>query len=457
MSGIVAARDLSRGGLRVILLEGRERLGGRVWTSKTVGDLGASWVHGGKPGNPVYDLAIEAGLPLRATDYDASALFDNAGRMSSDAAAGVWAQFERIADRMAADIELQRAAHGSYDYRKTSLRSATEAALAAEGVPPGSAEERAIRFEAVVEWEHEFGGSAAEMSAAHFDEGAGFAGTDFVFPAHEGFGAVVCILEQQLGPSVDLLLGARVTAIASPAEAHAPVQVSVADGRVFRGRAVVVTLPIGILHSSLGVSNTAAGGTSAVSFSPPLSPSLASAALALGCGVYNKYIVLYEGAAAEAAFASVSTCDMLQFIDELPSPELPPSAPTTGSLPQLSHGGWPFPEMLNWGRASNGKRLALVAFSAGAEARRLSSMSDAAVRSLLLAQVRGVGFVSHCRGVWHPPPIPSSAARYHAAGAACGACRLCPHSLGRGPLFPMLLLEHCCGRRPDGARRPLLA
>ncbi|MGH8048631.1 MAG: FAD-dependent oxidoreductase, partial [Chthoniobacterales bacterium] len=50
MSGIAAAQRLARHGLKVIVLEGRERLGGRIWSDRQMRgatlDMGACWIHG---------------------------------------------------------------------------------------------------------------------------------------------------------------------------------------------------------------------------------------------------------------------------------------------------------------------------------------------------------------------------------------------------------------------------
>ena len=49
MAGLAAARHLRSLGASVIVLEGRNRIGGRVWTDRTLGDpvdMGASWIHG---------------------------------------------------------------------------------------------------------------------------------------------------------------------------------------------------------------------------------------------------------------------------------------------------------------------------------------------------------------------------------------------------------------------------
>lgn len=51
-AGLVAARELSRAGLDVLVLEGRERIGGRTWLAERMGaelELGGTWVHWTQP------------------------------------------------------------------------------------------------------------------------------------------------------------------------------------------------------------------------------------------------------------------------------------------------------------------------------------------------------------------------------------------------------------------------
>ena len=73
VSGLAAARQLAENGRRVTVLEGRDRIGGRVWTSTlwpdTPLDLGASWIHG-IDGNPVYDIARQINARTAVTDGD---------------------------------------------------------------------------------------------------------------------------------------------------------------------------------------------------------------------------------------------------------------------------------------------------------------------------------------------------------------------------------------------------
>ncbi len=67
VSGLTAARDLSAAGADVVVVEARDRIGGRTWTHDIAGvpvDLGGSWIHG-PFGNPLSDEVTLAGLATR--------------------------------------------------------------------------------------------------------------------------------------------------------------------------------------------------------------------------------------------------------------------------------------------------------------------------------------------------------------------------------------------------------
>ena len=54
-------------------MRGRDRIGGRIWSDRSLGasvDLGATWIHG-PDGNPIANLAAKAGLPTVKTENDA--------------------------------------------------------------------------------------------------------------------------------------------------------------------------------------------------------------------------------------------------------------------------------------------------------------------------------------------------------------------------------------------------
>jgi NADPH-dependent 2,4-dienoyl-CoA reductase/sulfur reductase-like enzyme len=47
-AGLIASRDLAQRGYKVALIEARDRIGGRTWTSKIEGfgyEMGGTWIH----------------------------------------------------------------------------------------------------------------------------------------------------------------------------------------------------------------------------------------------------------------------------------------------------------------------------------------------------------------------------------------------------------------------------
>src|SRR5687767_12024597 len=82
MSGLTAARELALRGIEVVVLEARDRIGGRIWTDSSIGapvDLGAAWIHG-ITGNPVAQLARHHKIKTTRTDYGSIATYDAAGK-----------------------------------------------------------------------------------------------------------------------------------------------------------------------------------------------------------------------------------------------------------------------------------------------------------------------------------------------------------------------------------------
>ncbi|CAF1042548.1 unnamed protein product, partial [Didymodactylos carnosus] len=78
LSGLEAARLLRQNDIPTIVLEGRSRVGGRVWSIRAkndyIFDMGAAWIHGingsiptGLWTNPLWDIVQEAKIPTRGT------------------------------------------------------------------------------------------------------------------------------------------------------------------------------------------------------------------------------------------------------------------------------------------------------------------------------------------------------------------------------------------------------
>lgn len=90
LAGLAAAREITRRGHHVVVLEARDRIGGRIWTSTQWPDapldLGATWIHG-VTGNPISDLADQLGARRLVTSYNRAILYNTTGRLLSEAEA----------------------------------------------------------------------------------------------------------------------------------------------------------------------------------------------------------------------------------------------------------------------------------------------------------------------------------------------------------------------------------
>lgn len=203
VSGLAAARVAGLAGHRVLVIEGRDRLGGRVWTTP-LGDLGASWIHGATAANPIFRLAEEEDIETTPTDYESYSIFRGTGELPRREQERIWSAYERAAGR-AEKLGSTLRSSGSGD---ATLQAVFDDAKRHVGIAAGSADERAADFCFATEVSHEFGADAAWLSGAHYDEGEDeHGGHDAVFPGEAGYGAVVAALSAQVCACVARGLG----------------------------------------------------------------------------------------------------------------------------------------------------------------------------------------------------------------------------------------------------------
>ncbi len=262
MAGISAARTLQAAGFRVTVLEGRDRLGGRIWTDDSLGvplDMGAAWIHGSRR-NPLTALARTVGIRSVASDFEAFALYTGNGRQLS-------ADQVSVVMETAADIlqELEAAkTHGLVD-ESTSIADVL-AVLLPEYALVG-AEKRAILWALASEIELEWGADASDLSLLAWNEDRAFGGDHLLL--REGYGKLIAFLARDLNVQLN-------TVVSEVAYDRSGVRLKTADGRIFEADRAVVTLPIGVLQSG------------AVVFKPALPESKRAALSRLQMGLLNK-------------------------------------------------------------------------------------------------------------------------------------------------------------------------
>jgi monoamine oxidase len=90
IAGLSAVRDLAEAGLNIIVVEARDRIGGRIWTSNDWPDLpvdlGASSIHG-VSGNPINTLADALGAERMPTEHAVLRAYGPQGELAEDPAA----------------------------------------------------------------------------------------------------------------------------------------------------------------------------------------------------------------------------------------------------------------------------------------------------------------------------------------------------------------------------------
>ena len=279
IAGLAAAQTLMRQGHEVLVLEARDRIGGRIWTSTRWPDapldLGATWIHGVK-GNPLTALAATIDAATVSTSYESSIVYDTSGRPLTEAQES---HLEELQEQVAA--ALGTAQEQDEDQ---SVQSAVETALNWGRLAPK--DKRLVNFILNGSIEHEYAGSTAELSAHWFDADAAFGGPDALFV--NGFQEIIQLLAQ----GVPVELGQTVEQVAW---AGRQVQVTTSTATHSADR-VIVTLPLGVLKAG------------AVRFTPALPGRKRSAIAALGMGVLNKCYLRFATAFWPTAF------DWLEYI-----------------------------------------------------------------------------------------------------------------------------------------------
>lgn len=267
LAGLAAAQALQRLGHDVLVVEGRDRIGGRVWTSRhwpdAPLDLGATWIHGTE-GNPITELADAMQARRLVTDYERVITYNTDGSPFSAADDRELAQLRKS---LFEAITLAQADEGD-----SSILRATESVR--RGLDPSSQEHRLIDFILNSELEQDYAGSVAQLSAHWYDSGQFFDGDEALF--EQGFD----VITESLAAGLAIELGQVVREVQWD---QSPVRVMTNQSE-FLADQVVVTLPLGVLQAQR------------VRFTPALPREKQEAIARLGMGVLNKSYLRFDQA-----------------------------------------------------------------------------------------------------------------------------------------------------------------
>jgi polyamine oxidase len=271
IAGLTVANALAHGGAECMVVEARDRIGGRLHTVQLAGspvDLGGSWIHT-PVGNPMRAFAQHVGVVCRsANPLPELAGFDCAEgrRLSSaevEASLGMQLEgFPQAMGRLLAELGPD-----------ASAADGIEAFVAGAGLPPGPARRARQALHALIEAES--ADLAERQSLGWMWNETEYGGHFFGDAPVGGYGR----LAAAMAAGVDLRLGVNVAEVACSAGG---VRVRSVDGTCEEGSHVVVTVPLGVLKRD------------GLRFTPALPPDRRAAIERLGFGRYEKVALRFD-------------------------------------------------------------------------------------------------------------------------------------------------------------------
>jgi monoamine oxidase len=364
LAGLAASRQLTSLGYQVVVIEGRDRTGGRIHTSQLWKDcpidLGATWIHGIK-GNPLSILARDAKARMLSTSYDdSSAYHTNGTKFSADDERAV----QGISQRIATIIRKAQQSDKDQALGET-LKSLIGPAVDADDA-------RLARFVLSSEFEQEYAGGINELSTHWFDSAQSFAGVDQFFV--DGFR----VITEHLAKGLDILHNHIVRSI----DWSAPVVRVNTSVREYTADRVLVTLPLGVLK------------TGDVAFLPALPVDKNQAINKLGVGVLNKCYL---------RFAKAFWPEDVDWIEHVPD----------------AHGKWS--EWVSFMKAV--RQPVLLGFNAADQGRAIEKLTDAETLASAMKTLRTLfggnipDPIGHQITRWSSDPFANGSYSFNAVGS----------------------------------------
>jgi polyamine oxidase len=271
MAGLTVANALTLAGVECVVVEARERIGGRLHTVDLAGspvDMGGSWIHH-PVGNPMRAFAEQVGVSCRSGDPLPELAGFDCGDGHRLSAAEVEASLSMLYEGFPEAVDGLRTELGP----DASGADAIDAFLAGAGLAPTPARRARQGLRAVVEAE------ASDMSERQslrwmWNE-IEYGGDYFGDVPAGGYRSLV----DAMATGVDVRLGVEVAEVVCSASG---VQVRTVAGTVEDGSHVVVAVPLGVLKRG------------APRFSPVLPPDRVAAIERLGFGRFEKVALRFD-------------------------------------------------------------------------------------------------------------------------------------------------------------------
>ena len=274
MAGVSAARELvDRGVESVVVLEARDRIGGRTWSVNTsVGqvDAGAMWIHDAKEGNPLYDFALKSGKRLsRLQNYNSGTIYslDNNELPTRD-----WIRAYAVLGGFRRDITaFQEANKENPSVPDVSLYSVYENFL--KQTNPPKTVIPALNLMVHANYQVLLNGNLTQLSTLRYGDAKTLPALDVFL--YEGFDSLV----YEQAPGLDIRLETPVTNVKQDGEG---VTVTTSNGTELKAKYVLSTQTLGCLKDGN------------IKYDPVLPVSKQIAISQMGMGTFDKAIMVFD-------------------------------------------------------------------------------------------------------------------------------------------------------------------
>lgn len=295
-AGVTAARELRAAGMSTLIIEARNRVGGRTFTGEFDGrpaDLGGTWIHWSQPyvwaEKKRYGLELEETPGATAEEF----IYESAGKVTRSPMSEIWTPLNQgVTKFFEPSREVFPRPHSPFyndSYREVDSISGLQR-LRSIGLTEKQQDLVNGYFSTTGH------NSLSEIAWIELMRCYALSGHNLLdlndalarYRFRDGTAALLDAMLEEASP--DILLASPVASIKTNSDG---VEVVTEGGRVFRARAAVVTVPLNVLKD--------------VSFSPPILPGKILASKETHAGVGTKFHALIRGKQGNIAAAAPTT------------------------------------------------------------------------------------------------------------------------------------------------------
>eukprot|EP01126_Amoeba_proteus_P054310 TRINITY_DN6679_c0_g1_i10.p1 TRINITY_DN6679_c0_g1~~TRINITY_DN6679_c0_g1_i10.p1 ORF type:complete len:492 (+),score=71.59 TRINITY_DN6679_c0_g1_i10:112-1476(+) len=234
ISGLAAAKNLQERNLSFIVLEARNRIGGRVWTDRSLGapcDLGASWIHRSGPTNPITIIANHLNITRVKTNEVSTTRWGEHGNLLTRKQLG---GLDKEVTGFLKKVEK----------RRDDLTNDVSLAEVMKQVNMNFYRNPEANFNFAWDLETDYGAPIEELSAMNYDADSEFPGsTEEVFPT--GYDT---LSNGIAAPFKHKIFKNKVVNEVDYTDPN-DISVTCTDGTVYSTKSVIVTVPLGVLKA----------------------------------------------------------------------------------------------------------------------------------------------------------------------------------------------------------------